>query len=96
MSGPTGPVDIASLPPVELDVARLIAEGFRNREIARLLHRSEKTVEKHVGQIFRKLAPEQLRDRFDRRVLTCRAILASELQPAAIALAASTVVHAVS
>jgi DNA-binding NarL/FixJ family response regulator len=74
------PVDaLCDLSPVQTTVALLLSQGFRNREIARQLYRSEKTVEKHVAHIFRKLGIEALNDHFDRRVLTCRAILGSGL-----------------
>jgi DNA-binding NarL/FixJ family response regulator len=39
----------------ELDVIRLIALGFTNRQIAQELDLSEKTVKNHVSHIFRKL-----------------------------------------
>jgi DNA-binding NarL/FixJ family response regulator len=39
----------------EREVAELVAEGRTNKEIARSLFLSEKTVEKHVSGIFRKL-----------------------------------------
>jgi DNA-binding NarL/FixJ family response regulator len=39
----------------EREVAELVAEGRTNKEIARSLFVSEKTVEKHVSGIFRKL-----------------------------------------
>jgi DNA-binding NarL/FixJ family response regulator len=79
---------IGRLSATELEVARLIAEGLRNREIARVLHRSEKTVERHVSQIFQKLGIDKRQTRFDRRVLTCRAVLAVDLSSAIVALAA--------
>jgi len=39
----------------ELEIARLVAETKRNAEIAQELHLSERTVENHVQNIFRKL-----------------------------------------
>jgi NarL family two-component system response regulator LiaR len=39
----------------ELDVLRLIAKGFSNKEISRDLHISEKTVKTHVSNILDKL-----------------------------------------
>jgi DNA-binding NarL/FixJ family response regulator len=44
------------LSPRELDVAHLIATGHTNRQIARSLVISEKTVETHVSRIIAKLA----------------------------------------
>lgn len=44
----------AGLSPRELEVLRLVATGQSNREIARLLVVSEKTVEHHVTSIFNK------------------------------------------
>ena len=48
----------AGRPPLnqsQLDILRLIAEGFSNREIAERVHLSENTVKSHVQEIFRKL-----------------------------------------
>lgn len=39
----------------ELEVLRLIAKGFLNKEIANTLYISEKTVKNHVSNIFKKL-----------------------------------------
>ncbi len=39
----------------ELEIARLVAETKRNAEIAQDLHLSERTVENHLQNIFRKL-----------------------------------------
>ena len=39
----------------EIEVLKLIAEGMINKEIARQLYISEKTVKNHVSNIFRKL-----------------------------------------
>ncbi len=56
------------LSPREAEVARLASEGLNNREIARTLHLSVKTVEGHLSSASRKLGvssraelPEQLR-----------------------------------
>jgi DNA-binding NarL/FixJ family response regulator len=43
------------LTPRELEVLRLVAEGLRNRDIATTLFLSEKTVARHVSNIFTKL-----------------------------------------
>jgi len=45
-----------ALSPRELQVARLVASGRSNREIAEQLILSEQTVKNHVQSIFRKLA----------------------------------------
>lgn len=44
-----------TLSPREREVLKLVAEGYRNREIAELLFISEKTVEKHRASLMRKL-----------------------------------------
>jgi DNA-binding NarL/FixJ family response regulator len=56
-SGPTEP-----LTPREQEVLKLIAEAHTNREIAQVLHLSEKTVESHRGNLLRKLG---MRDRVE-------------------------------
>lgn len=48
-----GPLDV--LTPRELEVLALLGQGMSVKEIARLLHRSEKTVETHRASIGRKL-----------------------------------------
>jgi DNA-binding NarL/FixJ family response regulator len=55
-----GPKD--PLTPRELDVVKLIAEAFTNKQIAEILHLSEKTVESHRGNVFAKLG---IRDRVE-------------------------------
>ncbi|MDV9175114.1 helix-turn-helix transcriptional regulator, partial [Streptomyces sp. W16] len=47
--------DLAVLTPQELAVARLVASGLTNRQVARELVISVKTVEYHLGRIFPKL-----------------------------------------
>ncbi len=41
--------------PRELEVLRLVAQGQRNRDIARQLHTSERTVQFHLANLFGKL-----------------------------------------
>jgi DNA-binding NarL/FixJ family response regulator len=43
------------LTPQEMQVARLVSTGSTNREVAAQLFLSEKTIEAHLGRIFRKL-----------------------------------------
>lgn len=58
---PPAPIDWAStLTRREADVARIVALGSSNKEIARLLNISERTVKAHLGAIFEKL---NVRDR---------------------------------
>jgi DNA-binding NarL/FixJ family response regulator len=45
----------APLSDTQLEILRLIASGFSNREIAESVHLSENTVKSHVQEIFRKL-----------------------------------------
>ncbi|MEZ5248421.1 MAG: LuxR family transcriptional regulator [Ilumatobacteraceae bacterium] len=52
----TGGRGLPTLTRSELEVARLVAEGFSNREIADRLVVSRRTVESHMGAIYRKLA----------------------------------------
>ena len=56
----TGPSE--PLSPREQEVLKLIAEAHTNREIAQVLHLSEKTVESHRGNLLRKLG---MRDRVE-------------------------------
>jgi NarL family two-component system response regulator LiaR len=49
------PASFADFTPRERDVLRLLAEGFANKEIARRLSLSEKTVKTHVSNILQKL-----------------------------------------
>jgi DNA-binding CsgD family transcriptional regulator len=46
---------IEALTPSEVRVAELVAEGLTNREVAQALFVSEKTVETHLGRVYRKL-----------------------------------------
>jgi DNA-binding NarL/FixJ family response regulator len=50
------------LNPTQLQILRLVAEGFSNREIAARVHLSENTVKFHLKEIFRKL---QVRNRVE-------------------------------
>jgi DNA-binding NarL/FixJ family response regulator len=47
--------DFASLTPAEETVLRLVAQGYSNKEIGRFLDISPRTVEGHLGHIYRKL-----------------------------------------
>ncbi len=53
-------VDLSVLSERELQVARAVAEGLSNREVAEQLHITERTVKAHLGAVFEKLG---LRDR---------------------------------
>jgi DNA-binding CsgD family transcriptional regulator len=47
---------VEALTPSEVRVAELAAEGLTNREVAQALFVSEKTVETHLGRVYRKLS----------------------------------------
>lgn len=68
---PAIPSQLAELTPRERDVLNLIARGANNREIAKKLYISEKTVKNHVTSILSKL---NLRDR------TQAALLVNQVQ----------------
>ncbi|NRQ36327.1 AAA family ATPase [Nonomuraea sp. NN258] len=55
------------LSPREQDVARLLARGRTNREIAEVLFLSPRTVEQHVAKVLRKLGKESRTDLMDDR-----------------------------
>ena len=52
---PVGDVELDELTAREREVLRLIARGYRYKEIAAKLHLSVKTVETHVSNVLRKL-----------------------------------------
>lgn len=54
------PVDLSVLSEREAEVARAVAAGRSNKEVADQLHISERTVKAHLGSVFEKLG---LRDR---------------------------------
>jgi len=54
------PIDLSLLSMRELQVARAVARGHTNREVAEQLHISERTVKAHLGAVFEKLG---VRDR---------------------------------
>jgi len=56
------PVPDDRLTPRELEVVKLIAEAFNNRQIAQTLNLSEKTVESHRANVLSKL---EMRDRVE-------------------------------
>ena len=67
----------------EREVLELVALGLRNREIARRLWKSEKTVEKRIGQVFSKLGLDlEANQHLDRRVTAARIFLSEQPQPA--------------
>jgi DNA-binding NarL/FixJ family response regulator len=55
LAGVTTPADRSALSPRELEVLRLIASGETNRAIAATLVLSERTVDRHVSNIYAKL-----------------------------------------
>lgn len=57
---PKPPPELAQLTPRELEVLALLGEGYSNREIAKALYISERTVKNHVTHVLGRL---QLRDR---------------------------------
>lgn len=84
---------VARLTPPELSVLELIAMGYRNREIARRLDRSEKLVEKQVGRVFTKLGLERAQsETLDRRVSAALIYLSQSAggRPAGATLALAT------
>jgi DNA-binding NarL/FixJ family response regulator len=64
---------LAGLTDGEQEVLELVAEGLRNREIARRIWKSEKAVEKQVSHVFEKLGlDKQAAPHLDRRVTAAR------------------------
>jgi len=52
---PTGESTNKGLSPRELDVLKLVSQGLANKQIARALGITERTVKTHVGNIFREI-----------------------------------------
>jgi two-component system, NarL family, response regulator LiaR len=63
------PTGVEPLTPREREVLRLVVEGFANKQIARRLQITEKTVKTHVSNILQKLGVE---DRTQAAVLAIR------------------------
>jgi DNA-binding NarL/FixJ family response regulator len=64
---------LTTLTPGEHEVLELVAQGLRNREIARRVWKSEKAVEKQVSHVFEKLGLDQrTAPHLDRRVAAAR------------------------
>ena len=63
---PTIPPELAELTSREKQVLHLIAKGYNNREIAKELYITERTVKNHVNSILRRL---NLRDRTQAAIL---------------------------
>jgi DNA-binding NarL/FixJ family response regulator len=78
LAAPVQPAEtpVEHLSDCEREVLELVALGLRNREIARRLWRSEKTIEKRIGRLFSKLGlhPES-NPQLDRRVAAARMFL---------------------
>lgn len=53
--GPDGGVPIGALTPHEFQVARLVADGLSNVEVAAALYLSRMTVEAHLSPVYGKL-----------------------------------------
>ncbi len=73
--GPTGPED-RPLSPGELRVATATIRGLDTKGVARLLHMSPKTTERHLTNIYRKL---DVRTRQELAALVIRYLLRSEM-----------------
>jgi DNA-binding NarL/FixJ family response regulator len=53
--GPAGPGVADGLSPRETEVLRLVAQGLANKQIARALGITERTVKAHLGRVFREI-----------------------------------------
>jgi DNA-binding CsgD family transcriptional regulator len=71
---------IQTLSPREREVVQLVAAGLRNKEIARDLHISERTVKFHLGRIFTKLGVDS-RTEIALRVITEGALVPKRTDP---------------
>ena len=49
------PLECEELTPQELQIALLVAEGRTNKEVGAALFLSHKTIEFHLGRVYRKL-----------------------------------------
>ncbi|MFL5911667.1 MAG: LuxR C-terminal-related transcriptional regulator [Gaiellaceae bacterium] len=79
------PATESDLTPTEQRVLDMVSSGWRNREIARRLGRSEKAIENHIGRLFAKLGLDaKLHPHIDRRVTA--ALLHAECASARLAL----------
>jgi DNA-binding NarL/FixJ family response regulator len=86
---PVGHHQLARLTPAEREVLELVAQGLRNREIARRIWKSEKAVEKQVSHLFKKLGLDQeTAPHLDRRVTAARIFFSA--RPRGIAAAGSS------
>lgn len=78
-NGPHQQDGLAKLTTRELEVLKLMAQGLTNPAIASQLVVSVKTVETHVGSVFRRLAlPDESEGEYHRRVLAVLTYLQSE------------------
>lgn len=76
---------LAQLTPNEQQILELVAYGLRNREIARRLWKSEKSVEKQVSHVFAKLDLDPGRhEHLDRRVTAARIFFTCRPQTVAV------------
>ena len=51
----TGASQAVGLSPRETEVLRLVAEGLANKQVARALGITERTVKAHLGRVFREI-----------------------------------------
>lgn len=78
----------AGLTPAEREVLALVAQGLRNREIARRLWKSEKAIEKSIARVFNKLGLDYgAHAHLDRRVVAASLFLRREPLAAAPVMA---------